>query len=275
MPKEKFLVMVTNDDGVQSPGIIALADAIAKFSKLRVIGPESPQSAAGMSLTFHKPLRVNKLIVGKHSYFAVSGSPADSVMVGVNKILSRRPDVVVSGINIGDNITIQDILASGTIAAALQAALLGIPAIAFSMDVPEEKTFLLGSQYPEFQFAAKVAAGITLEVLREGLPPGVDLLNVNFPWGMDAKTDVKITTVERRKYKDYVIERKDPRGHPYFWLWGARLAQVEVNSDAYAIQKEHAISVSPIGLNFSPARDKAVRALGDRIRLRVKGALSE
>ena len=92
---------------------------------------------------------------------------------------------------------------------------------------------------------------------------------------MDAKTDVKITTVERRKYKNYVIERKDPRGHPYFWLLGARLAQVESNSDAYAIQKEHAISISPIGLNFSLGQDKAVRALGDRIRSRVEEAVSE
>jgi 5'-nucleotidase len=270
MPKEKFLVMVTNDDGVQSPGIIALADAIARFSKVKVIGPESPQSAAGMSLTFHKPLRVNKLIVGKHGYFAVSGSPADSVMVGVHKFLPRRPDVVVSGINIGDNITIQDILASGTIAAALQAALLGIPAIAFSMDVPEERTFLLGTEYPEFQSAARVAAQITREVLLGGLPKGVDLLNVNFPWEMNPNTGVKITTVERRKYKDYVIERKDPRGRPYFWLWGARLGQVGVNSDAYAIQKEHAISISPISLNFSSPANEAMRGLGERISWRIR-----
>src|SRR5438105_12034820 len=137
--KQQPLVMVTNDDGVQSPGIIALAEALSDFARVVIVGPEGPQSAAGMSLTFHKPLRVNTVTVGKWACHAISGSPADSIMVGINKILPSRPDLVVSGINLGDNVTIQDIFASGTIAAALEAAVMGLPSIAFSMEISDKE----------------------------------------------------------------------------------------------------------------------------------------
>src|SRR5580658_8780292 len=149
------LVMVTNDDGVSSPGIVALADALEKDVKVAVVAPEGQQSAAGMSLTFHRPLRVDKVVIHKRDCHAVSGSPADSVMVGVNKMLPRRPDMVVSGINIGENLTIQDILASGTVAAAMEAALLGIPSIAFSMEVPTNRRFSHGQKDARFDLPAR------------------------------------------------------------------------------------------------------------------------
>jgi len=261
--------MVTNDDGVFSPGIVALSESLAPHASVAVIAPEGQQSAAGMSLTFHRPLRVEKVLVHGRLCHAVSGSPADSVMVGVNKMLPRRPDMVVSGINIGENLTIQDILASGTVAAAMEAALLGIPSIAFSMEVPSTKRFSHGQKDARFGLPAKVATEIVLEVLENGLPKDVNLLNVNFPWNTKVGTKVKLTSIEVRKYRDYVIERKDPRGRPYYWVWGARLPTFEKNSDIYAVHKLGAISISPLSLDLTPTVARQMRLLGGRLKDRI------
>src|SRR5579863_7775556 len=169
--------MVSNDDGVTSPGITALADAVSELGSVMIIAPEGEQSAAGMSLTFHRPLRVTKVRVGKRVCYAVSGSPADSTMIGLHSILPRRTDAVVSGINLGENLTIQDIFASGTVAAALSAALLGIPAIAFSMEVPQNRVLIHGRKDPHFAIPARIAAEILREVLERGMPRGADMLN--------------------------------------------------------------------------------------------------
>jgi 5'-nucleotidase len=271
MPKKssKPLVMVTNDDGVFSPGIVALADALASHANVTVIAPEGQQSAAGMSLTFHRPLRVEKVLVHGRACYAVSGSPADSVMVGVNKMLPRHPDMVVSGINMGENLTIQDILASGTAAAAMEAALLGIPSIAFSMEVPSNKRFSHGLKDSRFDLPALVAAQITLEVLEHGLPNAVNLLNVNFPWNTQRGTKVKLTSIEVRKYRDYVIERKDPRGRPYYWVWGARLPTFKKDSDVYAVHQLGAISISPLSLDLTPTVAREVKLFGGRLKERI------
>jgi 5'-nucleotidase len=263
--------MVTNDDGVFSPGIVALSEALSPHASVAVIAPEGQQSAAGMSLTFHRPLRVEKVLVHGRLCHAVSGSPADSVMVGVNKMLPRHPDMLVSGINIGENLTIQDILASGTVAAAMEAALLGIPSVAFSMEVPSTRRFSHGQKDSRFDLPALVAAEIALEVLENGLPPGVSLLNVNFPWKTTKGTKVKFTSIEVRKYRDYVIERKDPRGRPYYWVWGARLPTFEKDSDIYAVHKEGAISISPLSLDLTPNVAGEVKQFGTRLRSRISG----
>lgn len=268
--KRRPLVMVTNDDGVTSPGIVALADSVARGADVSVIAPEGQQSAAGMSLTFHRPLRVEKVMVHRRVCRAVSGSPADSVMVGVNRILPRRPDMVVSGINIGENLTIQDILASGTVAAAMEAALLDIPSIAFSMEVPENQTFVHGIRDARFSLPARIAAEVAFEVLEKGLPSGVNLLNVNFPWNTGPKTRVKLTSIEVRKYKDYVIERKDPRGRPYYWMWGSRLPTFKRSSDIHAIHKERAISISPLSLDLTPMVASQITVFGSRIQERLE-----
>jgi 5'-nucleotidase len=274
MTRKSPLILVTNDDGVFSPGIVALADAVSSYGHVFVIAPEGQQSAAGMSLTFHRPLRVEKVLVHGRTCQAVSGSPADSVMVGVNKLLPRRPQMVVSGINIGENLTIQDILASGTVAAAMEAALLGIPSVAFSMAVPGNRQFSHGQKNTRFDLPAKVAAEITLEVLENGLPAGVNLLNVNFPWKTEIGTKVKLTSIEVRKYRDYVLRRKDPRGRPYYWVWGSRLPTFQKDSDIYAVHQENAISVSPLSLDLTPAVAPQIRSLGTKLESRI-GAMYE
>jgi 5'-nucleotidase len=272
---EDHLIMVTNDDGVTSPGIIALADAASELGSVMIIGPDGEQSAAGMSLTFNKPLRVTKVRVGRRVCYAVSGSPADSTMIGIHSILPRRPDAVVSGINKGENLTIQDIFASGTVAAALSAALLGIPAIAFSMEIPQNKIIVHGRKDPNFAVPARIAAEILREVLEHGLPKGADMLNVNFPWGTSWTTRVKITSLEARKWRDAVLEREDPRGRPYYWLWGSRMPTFRRNSDAFAVHKLKAISISPLSLDFTPKSTAEIRNFESKITSRLKKITEE
>jgi len=270
--KNRKLVMVTNDDSVQSNGLIELARAISRYAEVIVVAPEQPQSATALSLTFHKPLRVGRVQRGEFDCYAVSGSPGDCVMIGVNKILPRRPDLVASGINIGDNNSFQDILASGTVAAALEAAITGIPAMAFSMEVAEEAIFALEYDQPNFSRAAGVAGEIVRDVLEHGMPPDTELLNVNFPSGMDQSTEISLTQVARRKYTDKVIVRKDPRGRPYYWLFGERLASFPQNTDADAVLSAKRISITPLVLNMSGPMSEGLQALKDRVEARTRPA---
>jgi 5'-nucleotidase len=265
--------MVTNDDSVYSNGIITLARAISKHADVIVVAPEQPQSATALSLTFHKPLRVSKVTREEFDCYAVSGTPGDCVMIGVNKVLPRKPDLVASGINIGDNNTFQDIFASGTVAAALEAAITGIPAIAFSMEVAEEAIFTLEFDQPGFAKASEVAGEIVKDALEHGLPAGADLLNVNFPSTIDLSANIMLTQVAKRKYTDKVIVRKDPRGRPYYWLFGERLTAFPQGTDAEAVLVRRKISITPIILKMSAPITNDLEGMRDRVqeRLRSRG----
>jgi 5'/3'-nucleotidase len=270
LPAKKPLVMVTNDDSVQSNGVIALARAASKYAEAIIVAPEQPQSATALSMTFHKPLRVTKVRKEEFECYAVSGSPGDCVMVGVNKVLPRRPDLVVSGINIGDNSTFQDILASGTVAAALESAISGIPAIAFSMEVSGESMFALEYDQPDFTNAAIIAGEIIRDVLENGMPEGAEILNVNFPKKVQPSTPIKLTEVGRRKYTDKVIVRRDPRGREYYWLFGERLSEFPERTDAEAVAIRRHVSISPIVLKMSGPTTKELSRLRDRVEQRLR-----
>jgi len=263
---DKKLVMVTNDDSVRSNGIIELAQAISKYAQVIVVAPEAPQSATALSHTFHKPLRVEKVDIGGIECYAVSGSPGDCVMIGVNKLLPRRPDLIASGINIGDNDSYQDVLASGTVAAAIEAALTGIPAIAFSKETPEELLFSVELERSDFTEAANIAAELVRDVLEFGMPSGAEILNVNYPSKLDPKTQLALTEVARRKYTDKVLVRKDPRGRAYYWLFGERLHQFAPNSDAEAVITKDMISVTPLTLNLSGPATAQLEEMRDRVQ---------
>jgi len=263
--------MVTNDDSVQSNGVIELARSISKYADVIVVAPEQPQSATALSLTFHKPLRVSKVNRDEFACYSVSGTPGDCVLIGVNKILPRRPELVASGINIGDNNTFEDILASGTVAAALEAALTGIPAIAFSMEVGEDAVFSLERNQPEFGRSAEVAGKIVRDVLANGMPGGAELLNVNFPSRIDASTQVVLTEVGRRKYTQKVLVRKDPRGRPYYWLFGERLSEFPSHTDAEAVLTKKQISITPLVLAMSGPITEKTEGLRARVQRRIGG----
>ena len=271
MSANSKLVMVTNDDSVQSNGIIELARAAAKHAEAIIVAPEQPQSATALSMTFHKPLRVTKVRREKFECYAVSGSPGDCVMIGVNKILPRRPDLVVSGINIGDNNTFQDILASGTVAAALESAITGIPAIAFSMEVSGESMFALEYDQPDFTAAGIIAGEIIMDVLENGMPDGAEILNVNFPPKVEPSTPIQLTEVGRRKYKDKVIVRRDPRGRAYYWLFGEKLSRFPAKTDINAVATRRNVSITPMVLRMSGPITGSLENLRDRVENRLGG----
>ncbi len=266
--------MVTNDDGVHSNGLIELAKAASKHAEVVVVSPDQPMSASALSLTFHKPLRVEIVRREGFTCHAVSGSPGDCVMIGVNKLLKKGPDLVVSGINFGDNNTFQDILASGTVAAAIEAAILGFPAVAFSMVVRDESIASPEDHQPDYRSAAAIAGEIIRDILDHGFPPGAELLNVNFPSRVSPATEVVITEVGRLKYVQKVLVRRDPRGKPYYWLFGERLRKFSPNSDAEAVLTEGKVSVTPMSLNLSGRSSPELEALVSRVRERTgsKGA---
>lgn len=233
------LILVSNDDGVYAEGIRVLAEAMAPLGRVVVVAPDQEQSAASHSLTLKRPLRI--LNVRKDVY-AVDGTPTDAVTLAIRHILKHdRPDLVVSGINHGANLG-DDVHYSGTVAAALEGALLGVPAIAFSLTAKENLIF---------DGAASVAHTIVDRALRAQFPPRF-VLNVNIPnRAKEALNGLRLTTQGKRNYGDIIVESVDPRGRPYFWIGGNDLAFEDIpGSDCNAI-RDGAVSITPIATTLT------------------------
>lgn len=240
------IILVTNDDGVHARGIEALAEAMEPLGEAWIVAPDREQSGASHSLTLHHPLRVNR--VGERR-FSVEGTPTDAVYVGVAAgVLPGRPDLVVSGINHGGNLG-EDVTYSGTVSAAMEGTLLGIPSIAFSLATKKELEF-----GPAARFAARLAA----RVLKEGMPPDT-LLNVNVPRGVDPdRLPYRITQQGRRRYTGSLDKRTDPRGRPYFWIGGDDAAIEAVPGSDYEAVYERIISITPLHLDLTNHGSMAV-----------------
>ncbi len=196
-------ILVTNDDGVASVGIRALAEALSSLGEVTVVAPHAESSAVGHALTLARPLRVEQV---RPLVFAVDGTPTDCVNIAVARILPRLPDLVVSGINNGLNIG-DDVTYSGTVAGAMEAALLGLPGIAVSLQRAAEAF--------DFSQAARAASMIATVVLDRGLP-GRTFLNVNVPAG--PARGCRVTIQGRRNHVTAVSQSLDPRGKPYYWI---------------------------------------------------------
>jgi 5'-nucleotidase len=245
---KKLNILVANDDGISSPGIQSLSRALKKVGHVTVVAPEREQSTMGHALTLHKPVRFYKV----HSepgldQYAMSGTPADCVYMGIRWALKKHPDIIVSGINKGVNLG-NDIYYSGTIAAAREGAVLDIPAIAASLDYDAE----FGAKNPHhFADAAEYMVGLVRKVLAKGLPPHC-MLNVNFPNMPFAK--IKGTIVARqgfRIYTDKVIEKRDTRDKPYYWLAGTYAGFKPIaGSDCEVLDKGY-ISITPCRLDIT------------------------
>lgn len=250
-------ILVTNDDGINAPGLEVLERAAATLSDdVWVIAPESEQSGASHSLTLSQPLRVRQ-INGRR--FAVSGTPTDCVMMGVRHIIEGDlPDLVLSGVNRGQNLA-DDVSYSGTVAGAMEGTALGIPSIALSQALNIHTTGRLS-----FEAAERNAPWLLARLLDIGWPPGV-LLNVNFPDLPDHdRLEVEVTSQGRRDESANLIEeRKDPRGLSYFWI-GFRRARSEAapGSDLRAVY-DGCISVTPLHLDrtHSQTREDLAKAL--------------
>lgn len=250
-------ILLTNDDGIHSAPFKAFWIALleSRVGNITVVVPEHEMSAAGKGITLHKPLRIRKLPVkvGSFGYkeaYTVSGTPGDAVTVALKFVMNSVPEAVVSGINVGDNITLDNIFTSGTIAAAIQASIMGVKSAAFSIEVPGGQ---LNRPVERFMPQARIGARITEWIIREGIPEGVDLLNVNFPYRISEDTPIRITRLARVKYENYVLERIDTRGMPYYWLGGnpVPVSESDRGTDLYALTVERAISITPLSLELS------------------------
>jgi 5'-nucleotidase len=212
MTNERPVILVTNDDGIVSPGIRALVEAVQEFGDVVVVAPDSPQSGMGHAITLDDPLRVEKVdVFGDIPAYQCSGTPVDCVKIAIDKILHKKPDLCVSGVNHGSNSSI-NVIYSGTMSAAMEAAIDGIKAVGFSLlDYSFEADFE-GSKF----FIKKIVA----QVLAHGLPGG-SLLNVNIPkLPKDEIKGIKICRQAVAQWVEEYDERIDPRGKTYYWLTG-------------------------------------------------------
>ncbi|MCB0045273.1 MAG: 5'/3'-nucleotidase SurE [Caldilineaceae bacterium] len=242
-------ILVTNDDGVYSPGLLALTQRLRNIGRVMVLAPERNWSASSHAKTMQQPVRVHPVVLQDGSEaFATTGSPTDCVALAAAGVLDAVPDLVVSGINAGHNMGI-DISYSGTVACAKEAAVKRIPGIAMSTVHPLEVDFDIRVLLEK---TAEIAARISRVVLARGLPPDT-LLNVNVPGAEpDAIKGMHITRMGHRRYDaDEVIERTDPYGVPYYWLGGSRPQDVlDDGTDVGAVANGY-VSVTPITLDMT------------------------
>jgi 5'-nucleotidase len=236
------LLLVSNDDGIHSLGLEALIEALAGAGDVVVVAPDREQSACSHALTLHRPLRIDEIRPGR---FMVDGTPTDCVNLAINGILPRPPTLVVSGINKGANLG-DDVTYSGTVSAAMEGTLLGVPSIAVSQ---------IGRDKFDFAVAADCARRLADWVLAHGLPPDT-LLNVNVPHfaAGDGPRGVRVTRMGRRRYGDAIVEKTDPRGRKYYWIGGEELAFVEEEGTDFHATTAGYISVTPIHLDLTNYR---------------------
>jgi len=238
-------ILVTNDDGVTAPGLLALALEIRKLGKVTVLAPDRNWSASGHVKTMERPLRVRetKLADGS-SALTTDGAPSDCVALALLGVVHEKIDLVVSGINPNANIG-HDVTYSGTVTAAMEAVISDVPGIAVSLDSKP------GHGDLDYGTAARMAARVAAQVIANGLPEGV-LLNVNVPCLPDDQIKgIKITRQGLRVYHDALDARKDPRGRPYYWIGGDFPTGVaEDGTDVGALAEGH-VSVTPLQLDLT------------------------
>lgn len=237
-------ILISNDDGIYSKGIKALAKAMTELGEVYVAAPETNQSAIGHAVTMHTPLRSKKIDSFGPDIKAwwVNGTPADCIKLGIENLMKVKPDLIVSGINMGENLG-TDVIYSGTVSAAVEGAIFGIPAIAFSY---------VDYNAIDLTLAAKAAKGICNEILKHNIPQN-HILNVNIPKFEDISeiNGIKITKLGVKKYKNNFEERRDPKGAVYYWLAGELIDMPEdKNTDIYAIKNKY-ISITPINIDLT------------------------
>lgn len=243
-------ILISNDDGIYAEGLYQLAKRMAGLGKVAVVAPDKEQSAIGHAITMHQPLRCRKIKLRDLDIDAwwVSGTPADCIKLGVETLLKDRPDLILSGINNGENLG-TDIIYSGTVSAAIEGSIFNIPSMAVSY-----------ATHGEADFAA--AAEAAVKIIRQLLDKAIEhktLLNINIPEikSISELKGVKLAKLGVKKYRNNFEERKDPRGNSYYWLAG-ELVEDEIgeDTDIYAIRNGYA-SITPLHVDFTCFEDIA------------------
>ena len=230
------VVVLTNDDGIHAPGLAALERALAELGDVYVVAPEREQSACGHALTLHRPLRPLKM--GERR-FSVNGTPSDCVNMAVLGFLPETPVLVVSGINHGANLG-DDVTYSGTVSAAMEGTILGVPSIAVSL-----------VDGGDFEIAGRVARLIALRVLVGGLP-GNTLLNVNVP--PRPPRGIRMTRLGHRVYKEKIVEQTDPRGRSHYWIGGGEARWDDLDGTDMGAVHDGYVSLTPLHLDLTNHR---------------------
>jgi 5'-nucleotidase len=239
-------ILVTNDDGVQAPGLLALAQEMRKLGKVTVFAPDRNWSASGHVKTMDRPLRVRETtLADSTSAFMSDGAPSDCVALPLLGLVEERIDLVVSGINPNANIG-HDVTYSGTVTAAMEAVIAGVKGIAVSLDSPEGHKGLL-----DYSTAALVARRVAKKVIADGLPEGV-VMNVNVPYLKENELKgYMITRQGLRVYRDALDQRIDPRGKPYYWIGGEAPTGVDEPGTDFGSLKEGYVSITPLQLDLT------------------------
>ncbi len=243
MSAQKPVILVTNDDGVTAPGLFALVEAVKHLGDIYVVAPDSPQSGMGHAITINNPLRLDHVnAIGDHKWYQCSGTPVDCVKIAMDKILHRKPDLCVSGINHGSNSSI-NVIYSGTMSAAMEGAIEGIPSIGFSL--------LNYSLDADFSAAKHYVSIIAERVLKGGLPTGT-LLNVNIPnLPLHSLKGVKVCRQANAKWEEKFDERLDPNKRKYYWLTGKFVNNDKgQDTDEWALANGY-ISLVPVQFDFT------------------------
>ena len=223
-------ILITNDDGIEAPGLKALEQTLTSLAEVTVVAPDREMSATSQSISLQTPVRV-RAVDDRH--YAVTGTPADAVILALHQFLPHKPDLVISGINHGGNLG-ENVIYSGTVAGAMQALLQGVPSFAISLASRKDS---------DFSGAAAFAATLAARILEEGLPEGITL-NVNIPKGK--ARGVRLTRQCQKFSQNLIREQKDPRGRACFWLDEmVELSNVEPDSDYAAILAQE-ISITPL-----------------------------
>ncbi len=242
-------ILVTNDDGVTASGLLALAQEMRQVGQVTVLAPDRNWSASGHVKTLERPLRVRDVILADGTpALATDGAPSDCVALAVLGLLPSKIDLVVSGINPYANLG-HDVTYSGTVTAAMEAAIWGLPGIAVSLNSTENDRGPL-----DYGPAARVARRVVAEVIARQLPKAT-LLNVNVPYLPDEQLKgIRITRQGLRVYHDLLVTREDPRGRPYYWIGGDAPTGVPENGTDFGVLSEGFVSITPLHLDLTAYR---------------------
>jgi 5'-nucleotidase len=239
-------ILVTNDDGVQAPGLLALAQEMRKLGKVTVFAPDKNWSASGHVKTMDRPLRVRETILSDGTAaFMSDGAPSDCVALPLLGLIEEQIDIVVSGINPNANVG-HDVTYSGTVTAAMEAVIAGVKGIAVSLDSPEGFKDKL-----DYSTAASVARRVVKRIIQDGMPEGV-VVNLNVPYlKEDELKGYMVTRQGLRVYRDALDERIDPRGKPYFWIGGEAPTGVDEPGTDFGALRAGCVSITPLHLDLT------------------------
>lgn len=243
-------ILITNDDGVTSEGIMALNDSVKDLAETLIVAPLHQQSGVGHAITLMKPLRAIPTTLSDETIaYAVTGTPTDCVIVGSKHLLDEEPDLILSGINVGENLA-KSITTSGTLGATFEAAYFGIPSIAVSIQVKREDVKFKDSvQEIDYSNAKRIVHKLVKKVLEHGMPDGIDILNLNIP-AEPVSDEIIQANLANKMYDTDVEKRIDPYGNPYYWIVGGLLMDDNENSDVHILRTRNHPTITALSTNM-------------------------